>query len=75
MGAEFDATIAFFFSLNVKRGEARERLRRLTEVRNDVSVDGVQFGLAVTASTKETERRLVCYPRPGEKDLGSIFPV
>lgn len=27
MGAEFDATIAFIFSLNVKRGEATERER------------------------------------------------
>lgn len=28
---------------------------------------GVKFGLAVTAGSKETERRLVCYPEPGKK--------
>lgn len=28
---------------------------------------GVKFGMAVTAGSKETERRLVCYPEPGKK--------
>lgn len=28
---------------------------------------GVKFGLAVTAGSKETERRLVCYTEPGKK--------